>query len=111
MEQMLALVTGGARSIGRACCEALLKDGYRVVFFDVDDVSAAEFLRVFALSSLRDMPEFEQQDLEQMDLLLPSDAASEQELEQYKHTLAAASEAQEGGENSLTRPMAQAGLD
>ena len=48
MEQMLALVTGGARSIGRACCEALLKDGYRVVFFDVDDVSAAEFLRVFA---------------------------------------------------------------
>ena len=70
-----------------------------------------EFLRVFALSSLRDMPEFEQQDLEQMDLLLPSDAASEQELEQYKHTLAAASEAQEGGENSLTRPMAQAGLD
>lgn len=70
-----------------------------------------EFLRVFALSSLRDMPEFEQQDLEQMDLLLPSDAASEQELEQYKNTLAAASEAQGNEENVLTRPMTQTGLE
>lgn len=34
--QPLALVTGGAQGIGRACVEALCRDGYRVVFTDRD---------------------------------------------------------------------------
>lgn len=40
----LAVVTGGSRGIGRACCEKLLSLGYEVVFYDVDDASAERFL-------------------------------------------------------------------
>lgn len=46
MEKELALVTGGARGIGRAICERLLETGRAVVFLDVDDAGAEEFLRL-----------------------------------------------------------------
>ena len=44
MERELALVTGGARGIGRACCQALLDSGRRVVFLDQDEAGAQAFL-------------------------------------------------------------------
>ena len=44
MKRRVAVVTGGARGIGRACCEKLLSLGYAVVFFDVDDSAADAFL-------------------------------------------------------------------
>ncbi len=45
MNKRVAVVTGGARGIGRACCEKLLSLGYAVVFFDVDDSAADAFIR------------------------------------------------------------------
>lgn len=53
MEKELALVTGGARGIGRAICQGLLDTGRAVVFFDVDDAGAAEFLRAAGGAALR----------------------------------------------------------
>lgn len=44
MKRCVAVVTGGARGIGRACCEKLLSLGYTVVFFDVDDDAADAFV-------------------------------------------------------------------
>jgi len=44
MKRRVAVVTGGARGIGRACCEKLLSLGYTVAFFDVDDDAADVFV-------------------------------------------------------------------
>jgi NAD(P)-dependent dehydrogenase (short-subunit alcohol dehydrogenase family) len=44
MERRVAVVTGGARGIGRACCERLLGLGHTVVFFDVDVDAADAFV-------------------------------------------------------------------
>lgn len=52
MEHETALVTGGARSIGRACCEDLLKSGHRVIFLDTDKIAAEAFLRETASTKL-----------------------------------------------------------
>ena len=43
-QKRTAVVTGGARGIGRACCEKLLSMGYGVVILDVDDDAAGDFL-------------------------------------------------------------------
>ena len=53
MEKELALVTGGARGIGRAICQALLNTGRSVIFFDVDDVGAEDFLCAAGGAALR----------------------------------------------------------
>ena len=42
----LALVTGGARGIGRAVCQVLAKDGARVVVADLDKDGCEETLQV-----------------------------------------------------------------
>lgn len=44
MKKGVAVVTGGAKGIGRACCEKLLSLGYEVVFFDVNDSAAEAFI-------------------------------------------------------------------
>jgi NAD(P)-dependent dehydrogenase (short-subunit alcohol dehydrogenase family) len=44
MKRLVAVVTGGARGIGRACSEKLLSLGHTVVFFDIDDSAADTFL-------------------------------------------------------------------
>jgi NAD(P)-dependent dehydrogenase (short-subunit alcohol dehydrogenase family) len=44
----IALVTGGARGIGRAIVEKFLSEGATVVFFDVDQASAAETAKATA---------------------------------------------------------------
>ncbi|EKE43959.1 short-chain dehydrogenase/reductase SDR [Oceaniovalibus guishaninsula JLT2003] len=43
-DRPIALITGGARGIGRACAEALIRDGMRAVLADLDgaDTTAAE---------------------------------------------------------------------
>jgi NAD(P)-dependent dehydrogenase (short-subunit alcohol dehydrogenase family) len=38
----IALVTGGARGIGRACAEALQADGHRIVLADIDGAALSE---------------------------------------------------------------------
>lgn len=40
----IAVVTGGAKGIGRACCIKLIDMGYIVIFFDINDTSANELL-------------------------------------------------------------------
>lgn len=40
-----ALVTGGAKGIGKACCEKLIRMGYVVIFFDINDIAANEFIK------------------------------------------------------------------
>ena len=42
----LALVTGGARGIGRAVCQVLAKDGARVVVADLDKDGCEETMQV-----------------------------------------------------------------
>ena len=42
----LALVTGGARGIGRAVCQVLANDGARVVVADLDRDGCEETLKV-----------------------------------------------------------------
>jgi len=37
LDNLLCLVTGGARGIGRAVCEAFLAEGARVVLTDIDE--------------------------------------------------------------------------
>ncbi len=44
MKTRLALVTGGARGIGKACAKRLLELNYRVVLFDINDEAARQFL-------------------------------------------------------------------
>lgn len=39
MKRRVAVVTGGAKGIGRACCEALLRHGDRVLALDIDDAA------------------------------------------------------------------------
>lgn len=48
----LALITGGSQGIGRAVCEALLSEGYQVVFLDRDQALAEGFLRQAASNRL-----------------------------------------------------------
>ena len=36
-DKPIAVVTGGAQGIGRACAEALISDGYRAVLVDIQD--------------------------------------------------------------------------
>ncbi len=43
-EHNLALVTGGGQGIGKAICRALLDGGYQVVFLDLNQQRAEEFL-------------------------------------------------------------------
>jgi NAD(P)-dependent dehydrogenase (short-subunit alcohol dehydrogenase family) len=39
LQDIVAVVTGGASGIGRAACESLAQEGANVVFGDVDEVS------------------------------------------------------------------------
>ena len=49
----LALVTGGARGIGRAVCQVLAKDGARVVVADLDKDGCEETMQVTSLNYLK----------------------------------------------------------
>lgn len=48
-----SLVTGGGQGIGRAICEMLLSLGHEVIFVDINDEKAAQFLRESNSSALR----------------------------------------------------------
>ena len=41
LENKIAIVTGAARGIGRACAERLLAEGARVILADIDDATGA----------------------------------------------------------------------
>lgn len=47
LQGKLAIVTGGAKGIGRACCEGFLAEGARVVCIDVDRSASFRFLEEY----------------------------------------------------------------
>lgn len=61
-QQPVALITGGAQGIGRACAQALLADGFRIVIADIqDEVEAtAQELGNGTLGLVCDMSDLEQ---------------------------------------------------